>query len=100
MTEALMSPETLAALAPERVTPGVLFLCSEDAPTGAILAAGAGGFAVARIYETEGGFIGDAALSVEAVRDAWPQLTDEAGQRAYRASGEQVDKLLDKARGG
>lgn len=42
MTEGLMPPEVLAKLAPEYVTPGVVYLCSEEAPTGAILTAGAG----------------------------------------------------------
>src|SRR5579863_930026 len=37
MTESLMPPEISARLAPEYVTPGVVFLCSEDAPTGVIL---------------------------------------------------------------
>jgi NAD(P)-dependent dehydrogenase (short-subunit alcohol dehydrogenase family) len=100
MTENLMPPETVRALAPERVTPGVLQLCSEDAPTGAILAAGAGAFALARIYETEGVHIGDAKLSVDAVRDHWAEVVDEAGQRAYLTSGDQVDKLLGRARAG
>ena len=40
MTENLMPPEITAKLAPRYVTPGVVFLCSEDAPTGAILTAG------------------------------------------------------------
>ncbi|MEP6966541.1 MAG: SDR family NAD(P)-dependent oxidoreductase, partial [Pseudomonadota bacterium] len=58
MTENLMPPEISAKLAPRYVTPGVVFLCSEDAPTGAILTAGAGAFALARIFETEGVFLG------------------------------------------
>jgi hypothetical protein len=64
------------------------------------LAAGAGGFALARIYETDGAHIGDAERSVEAVRDHWAKVVDEAGQRAYLTSGDQVDKLLGKARPG
>ena len=97
MTENLMPPEQVAALAAHRVTPGVVFLCSEEAPSGAILAAGAGGFALARIYETEGVHLSDDALSVEAVRDNWGKIADEAGQRAYVVSGDQVEKLLGKA---
>src|SRR3546814_11383138 len=40
MTENLMPPEVLERLKPEYVTPGVVFLCSEEAPTGSILKIG------------------------------------------------------------
>ena len=55
MTENLgIPPEIFDKLKPEYVTPGVVFLCSEEAPTGVILTAGAGAFSLARIVETEG----------------------------------------------
>ncbi len=100
MTEALMPPEVLARLAPEFVTPGVVFLCSEDAPTGAILTAGGGAFALARLYETEGVFLSDAALTVESVRDQWTRIADETGQKAYVTGGEQGQKFFRKMAGG
>jgi NAD(P)-dependent dehydrogenase (short-subunit alcohol dehydrogenase family) len=95
MTEALMPPDMLQLLRPELVTPGVVYLASDDAPNGAILAAGAGGFAVARIYETEGVHLADA--SPEGVRDAWAAIADPAGQRAYVAGPEQTQKFVTKA---
>ncbi len=100
MTENLMPPEVLKRLAPEYVTPGVVFLCSEDAPTGAILTAGGGAFALARIFETEGVYLGENELSVEAVRDHWAQIADESGQKAYFAGGEQGQKFFRKMAGG
>jgi NAD(P)-dependent dehydrogenase (short-subunit alcohol dehydrogenase family) len=42
------------ALAPEHAVPAVIFLCSEDAPTGHIIEAGAGYFARVAIVEAEG----------------------------------------------
>ncbi|HEY1927096.1 MAG TPA: SDR family NAD(P)-dependent oxidoreductase [Caulobacteraceae bacterium] len=96
MTENLMPPEIVARLAPEAVTPGVVFLCSEEAPTGAILTAGAGAFAMARIVETEGVFLRGSDLSVEGVRDHWAQIADETGQKAYVAGGEQTQKFFRK----
>jgi NAD(P)-dependent dehydrogenase (short-subunit alcohol dehydrogenase family) len=100
MTENLGMPaEVLAQLKPEYVTPGVVFLCSEDAPTGAILTAGAGAFALSRIVETEGVYLGDKA-TVEAVRDNWARITDEAGQKAYFNGGEQTGKFFRKLQGG
>src|SRR5438445_490092 len=55
MTENLGMPqEIFDRLKPEYVTPGVVFLCSEEAPTGCILTAGAGAFALARIASVAG----------------------------------------------
>jgi len=99
MTENIMPPELLAQLKPEYVTPGVVFLCSEEAPTGAILTAGAGAFALSRIVETEGVYLGHEA-TVESVRDNWAKITDEAGAKAYVNGGEQIQKFLRKMQGG
>src|SRR5277367_4432678 len=100
MTENLMPPAMLERLKPEYVTPGVVYLASEEAPTGAILAAGAGVFSLARIYETEGVYLGEGGLSAEEVRDNWSKITDEAGQQAYFQGGEQGGKIFRKLAGG
>jgi NAD(P)-dependent dehydrogenase (short-subunit alcohol dehydrogenase family) len=101
MTENLgMPPEIFERLKPEYVTPGVVFLCSEEAPTGCIMTAGAGAFALARIVETEGAYLGEGGLSVEEVRDNWAKITDPAGQQAYNAGGEQTGKFFRKLQGG
>jgi NAD(P)-dependent dehydrogenase (short-subunit alcohol dehydrogenase family) len=100
MTASLLPPEVAARLAPEYVTPGVVFLCSDEAPTGAILTAGGGAFAMARIVETEGVYLGEGGLSVEAVREAWSRIADEAGQKAYLSGGEQTQKFFRKMGGG
>jgi NAD(P)-dependent dehydrogenase (short-subunit alcohol dehydrogenase family) len=100
MTENLgMPPEVLAQLKPEYVTPGVVFLCSEEAPTGAVLTAGAGAFALSRIVETEGVYLGHEA-TVESVRDNWAKITDETGAKAYFNGGEQTQKFFRKMQGG
>ena len=100
MTENLMPPEILERLKPEYVTPGVVFLCSEEAPTGCILTAGAGAFALARIVETEGVYLGEGGLSVEEVRDNWAKIIAPEGQQAYQAGGEQSGKFFRKMQGG
>ena len=98
MTEGLMSQEVLDALKPESVTPGVIYLASDEAPTGAVLAAGAGVFALSRIYETEGvNLNGD--LTAEGVRDHWAQISDEAGQKAYTTGAEQGAKIFQRLHG-
>ncbi|MDD3836544.1 MAG: SDR family oxidoreductase [Phenylobacterium sp.] len=96
MTENLMPPQILERLKPEYVTPGVVYLCSEEAPTGVILTAGAGAFASAKIYETEGVYLGDKGLSVEEVRDNWAKIVDPTGQQAYSTGGEQSQKFFRK----
>ena len=95
-----LRPEVLAKLNPEYVTPGVVFLASEEAPTGAILTAGGGSFALSRIYETEGVYLGEGGLSVEEVRDNWARITDPTGQAAYFNGGEQGGKFFRKMAGG
>lgn len=54
MTEDLGAALPLEALGPELVTPGLLYLVSEDAPTRFILGAGAGGFERAYVTLTQG----------------------------------------------
>jgi NAD(P)-dependent dehydrogenase (short-subunit alcohol dehydrogenase family) len=100
MTENLMPAEVLEKLKPEYVTPGVVYLASEEAPTGAILTAGAGAFALSRIYETEGVYLGEGGLSVEEVRDNWAKITAPEGQQAYVNGGEQSGKFFRKLQGG
>jgi NAD(P)-dependent dehydrogenase (short-subunit alcohol dehydrogenase family) len=97
MTENLgIPPEIFEKLKPEYVTPGVVYLCSEEAPTGAILTAGAGAFALSRVVETEGVYLGEGGLSVEEVRDNWGRITDSAGQQPYFMGGEQSAKFFRK----
>ena len=100
MTENLMPAEVLEKLKPEYVTPGVVYLASEEAPNGAILTAGAGAFALSRIYETEGVYLGEGGLSVEEVRDNWAKIADPTGQQAYVTGGEQSGKFFRKLQGG
>lgn len=96
MTDNIMPPEMLERFAPEYVTPGVVYLASQDAPTGAILTAGAGVFALAQIMETEGAFLG-AGASAESVRDAWSTITDPTGAEVYQGGGGQTQKFLRKS---
>jgi len=100
MTENLMPPAILEKLKPEYVTPGVVFLCSEEAPSGVILAAGGGVFATVQIVETEGVYLGDDGLSVEEVRDSWAKIADPAQARPYLNGGEQGGKVFRKMQGG
>jgi NAD(P)-dependent dehydrogenase (short-subunit alcohol dehydrogenase family) len=100
MTESLLPPPLAERLKPEYVTPAVIYLASEHAPTGVILTAGAGVFAQTRIYETEGVYLGEGGLSAEEVRDNADRIADPSGQQAYGAGQEQTQKFMRKMMGG
>ena len=79
MTEDLGAALPLEKLGPDRVTPGLLYLVSDDAPSRCILAAGAGGFERAYVTLTQGAFIdGDDAPEQVAARFA--EISDRAGE--------------------
>ena len=89
MTEGLMPDEMFDQLKPEYVTPGVMNLVKEDAPTGMILSAGAGAFSMAQIVETRGAFVAQGeALTAEAVAAKWNEITDTSEQTAFKAGNE------------
>ncbi|MEQ8300622.1 MAG: SDR family NAD(P)-dependent oxidoreductase [Hyphomonas sp.] len=102
MTEGLMPEAVLAQLKPEYVTPGVMNLVKEDAPTGMILSAGAGAFSMARIVETEGAFVGQGDdLTVEAVAAKWDQITDTSKTLpAFKGGGEHGQHMFALVAGG
>ena len=79
MTEDLGAALPLEALGPDLVTPGLLYLVSEDAPSRCILAAGAGGFERAYVTLTQGiRIVGDDAPEQIAARFA--EISDRAGE--------------------
>ncbi|HYF22686.1 MAG TPA: SDR family NAD(P)-dependent oxidoreductase [Caulobacteraceae bacterium] len=93
MTEDIFPPEILGKFGPAEVMPGVLYLASEEAPSGAILSAGAGVFALTRLVETTGVNLGTGATP-EMVRDAWDKIGDRSGEVAPQAGLEQSQKIL------
>ena len=75
MTENLIPEAAAESLGPELITPGVVFLCTEDAPNGVILQAAGGKFSMACIVENEGVQLGSTP-SVEDVAANFAQITD------------------------
>lgn len=97
MTQDLLPPAVIALMDPKTVTPGLLFLVSEDAPSRAILCATAGGFARTLIHETEGVYLPPEMCTPEGVAEAWNEISDPVGQHLYEAGGAQVMKFVGKA---
>lgn len=78
MTKGLLPEAALTLLNPETITPGVLFLLGQDAPSRTILSAGAGTFAVTQIRETQGTLI-EGEITPEIIAAQWEQITDATG---------------------
>jgi len=97
MTEGLYSDITAELLAPELVSPGVVFLVSDDAPSRKVLAAGGGGFAVFKGLETDGVNLLPEHLSPEGVAKAWCAINDESAMQELKSSFDQTDKFVRKA---
>jgi NAD(P)-dependent dehydrogenase (short-subunit alcohol dehydrogenase family) len=93
MTENLMPANVLEMLKPEYVTPGVVYLCSEDAPTGVILTAAAGAFAAAQLVETDGINLGHKATADDVAAN-WAKITDFTNAKHYNQGGEQSQKFF------
>ena len=93
MLEGIVTEDVGELLVPETVTPGVVYLVSEDAPTKTILAAGGGGFAVSQIFETAGVNLLPDQLTPEGIAANWDAIVDESGQEALPYGGAQTEKF-------
>ncbi|MEO0616920.1 MAG: SDR family oxidoreductase [Pseudomonadota bacterium] len=94
MTEDLMAEDVLAALEPALVTPAVIFMCSEQAPSRQVIAAGAGGFARAAIVETQGILLDGDEVTAENVAAGWEDASDLSTARELQQGSEQSVKFL------
>ncbi|MFD1508961.1 SDR family NAD(P)-dependent oxidoreductase [Lacimonas salitolerans] len=92
MTEDLLPPETLDLLQPETITPGLLALVCDDAPSRMILGAGAGCFSETRIYETAGVALQGDDLTPEGVMAHMAQIRDPQGQQEMPGAFNQTRK--------
>lgn len=94
MTADLIPPDVLKLMTPESITPGLLYLVSEDAPSRVILCAGAGSFARTLITETPGVFLPEAERTPEAVAAHFADISDDKGERSLEDAFQQTDKLV------
>jgi NAD(P)-dependent dehydrogenase (short-subunit alcohol dehydrogenase family) len=97
LTEELLPPAVVALMRPELVTPGLLYLVSEDGPSRIILDATAGGFAMTLIHETEGICLAPDECTPENVAARFSEISDTTGQQLFQGGGEQVMKFVTKA---
>jgi NAD(P)-dependent dehydrogenase (short-subunit alcohol dehydrogenase family) len=97
MTEDLMPEAVLRLLKPETVTPGLLALVSDNAPTRTILCAGAGSFERAHVTLTEGVFIGMPPDAAELVAQSMELLSDRNGESVPESGAAQGSLEAGKA---
>lgn len=97
MTHGVLSDESLRLLDPALVSPGLLALVGEDAPTRAILCAGAGHFAAAHVTLTEGIQVGDAPDAGEQVAARWQAVAARAGEVVPAYGFTQAERELEAA---
>ena len=96
MMEGLLAPEVVARLQPAAVSPGLLVLVGEDAPSRVVLCAGGGSFEQAQLTLTRGVFVGSGDDVAEQVQERWGEISDSRGAIIPESSWAQGRSELEK----
>ena len=103
MTDGLLAPDALNKLSPDLVSPGLLALVGDGAPTRAIMCAGAGHFACANVTLTNGVQVGggdDAAEQGDQISDRQGEIVPGYGftqaERELAGAGDDAAVLFTK----
>lgn len=94
MTEDLFPEEAFKLFAPENVVPAALYLVSEDAPTNAIVGAGAGGFHSSWVVMNDAVWLQDGERTVEGFADRWEDISSFTNLVAPQSGSEQSGAIL------
>jgi NAD(P)-dependent dehydrogenase (short-subunit alcohol dehydrogenase family) len=94
MTQDIFPPEMLSAFNPENVVPAALFLVSQNAPTNAIVGAGAGVYQAAFVTLTQGVALPEGKRTVEEVAANWDRIVDRSGEIVPQSGAEQAMSIL------
>ncbi|WP_379546029.1 SDR family NAD(P)-dependent oxidoreductase [Qipengyuania sp. DSG2-2] len=94
MTEDLFPEEAFKLFAPENVAPAAVFLVSEDAPSNAIVGAGAGGFHSAWTVMNDAVWLPEDQRTVEGFAEAWDKISDFSNLVAPQSGSEQSGAIL------
>ena len=97
MTAPLFAEEIKDHLRPALVSPGLIQLVGEDAPTRVILCAGAGHFKTANITLTAGAYIGAGEDAAGEIDRRWSEITDRACEIVPDNAGAQITRELTAA---
>ena len=97
MTESVLPPHALAHLSAERVSPGLIALVGDKAPSRMILLAGAGSFECANITMTRGVYLGNADDTAEQLCARLGEVAARAGETVPASGWEQYQMEILKA---
>ncbi|RAH98451.1 3-oxoacyl-ACP reductase [Acuticoccus sediminis] len=97
MTAELLSPEAAEVLDPATITPGVLWLVSDDAPSKMIMGAGGGCFTEIRITETPGITLPAGSLTPEEVAARAAAIRDPEGAAPFVNAFSQTNTFVERA---
>mgnify|MGYP001446765914 FL=1 len=96
MTEGLIPEDFGQNLKSEYITPAVIYLASDHAPNGVIIAAGAGVFSRINIQESMGISLGTGEdMTPENIHANWDKISDMTNARALQNGGEQTLKFFE-----
>ncbi|PTN43445.1 3-hydroxyacyl-CoA dehydrogenase, partial [Achromobacter xylosoxidans] len=97
MTEGLLDEQALALLTPDSVSPALVALVAENAPTRTILMAGAGSFEQANITMTRGIHLSGEELSAQALIGRLDEVSDRAQETVPATGFDQLRHEIAKA---
>jgi NAD(P)-dependent dehydrogenase (short-subunit alcohol dehydrogenase family) len=97
MTQGVLTDTSLRLLDPALVSPGLLALVGEGAPTRHILCAGAGHFSTANVTLSKGRQIGAAEDAAEQVIAHWDEISDRSDDIVPAYGFTQVERELQSA---
>lgn len=99
MTEDLFPEEAFKLFDPVNVVPAALFLVSEDAPTNAIVGAGAGGFHSAWVMMNDAVWLKEEDRTVEGFAANWDKIGAMTNLHAPQSGAEQSAAILKAMQG-
>ena len=102
MTEDILPEQAFAMFAPENVVPAALYLVSEDAPTNAIVGAGAGAYHSAFVTMNQPVVLPEGERTVENFAAHWEQISARENTMVPQSGAEQsghIMQALQKAMG-
>lgn len=99
MTEDILPEEAFAAFDPVNVVPAALYLVSEDAPTNAIIGAGAGVYQASYVTLTQGVALPPEKRTVEGVAEAFDRIIDRKGETVPQSGSEQAMSIMKALQG-
>ncbi len=95
MTEDIFPEEAFKAFNAESVVPAALYLVSDEAPTNAIVGAGAGVYQGAWVTMNEGVLLPPEQQSVEGFAAAWDRINDRTGDAPLTSGMEQSQHAME-----